>query len=152
MFPQDNNLIPVAEEAPCITYEQSQNLDTQYFVPYEQQLMPQSQQIAMQRYWQKVTDANISITKAACIEQVRTQAYLHRQQLKEEAAERKKAEFEELVLTKDGNFQVTTRNTSVNAIPRRICNATNFEFYLLKNPADTSEELLLVTCNVNGET
>lgn len=147
-----NNLIIPQQEEPCIYDAQSQTRCGQIFVPYEQQMLTSTQQINSHRYWQKVVDANIAITKAACIEQIRTQALIHRQQLKEEAAERRKSEFDELILTKSGNFQIRTKNTSVAAIPRKICNATNFESFLLKNMSNHLDELLLIVCHVNNET
>lgn len=145
MFPENNYFTIPAENVPFIPYEQN-------YVPCKQQFIPYEQQIAGQRYYKKIEDRCLDIAKVACIEDIRTNAWLQRQRLKEEAIERRKAEFDELIISKGGNFHIVTRNTSVLATPREICNATHFESYFVKNMSDVLDELLLIVCDVNGDT
>lgn len=145
MFSENNCFSIPTKNVPFIPYEGN-------YVPYEHQFTPYEQQIAGQRYYQKIADKCIDIAKAACIEEIRTQAWLHRQRLREEAAERRKAEFDELIISKNGDFRIVTRNTSVLTTPREICNATHFESYIVKNMSDILDELLLIVCDVNGDT
>ena len=92
----------------------------------------------------------LDIHKTQISENIKTAALQERETIREQMAERRKAQYEELVLTNLGTVQLVTRNLATLAPPREICNATNFSSTILMNALNPEESIIKITCNIDG--
>lgn len=118
---------------------------------YNNDFNPQNfAQRQMEAYFQDCREMEKAIAKAKVLEDIRSNALVNRMYLRQAEAERKKATFDELIITSDGEVQVVTRNLAIDAKPRMITNMQNPHIIILKRLKDMTEEILLLQCFVNN--
>lgn len=92
----------------------------------------------------------LDIYRVQASENIKTAALQERETIREQMAERRKAHYEELILTNLGTVQMVTRNLTTLALPREICNASNFNSTILMNALNPEESIIKITCKING--
>ncbi len=104
----------------------------------------------MDTYYQDCWEVQKSIAKANALEDIRLKGLAMRQHLRQLESERKRATFEELLITSEGELQLITRNLTIETTPRSVTNMTAPQMVILKRLKDETEEIFLLKCLVNN--
>lgn len=71
--------------------------------------------------------------------------------LRQEEEERKRGEYEEISLTEEGEFLVTTINLSIDAPSRRVTNMRSASLFIAERESNSVEKVFIIDCQVEGK-
>lgn len=94
-------------------------------------------------YEKKQLEVQAANAKAQFNYEMSLNAEYMKQMIREEFSEKKKAQYDEVIICDTGEFEIITRNLTLDAKSRKLCNFSNPEMIKLYNKKNSNEVLML---------